>query len=46
MDEMLILYGQERHCDDCDAFTIFLPLEDDVWVCTSCDAGIVVPVAA
>jgi hypothetical protein len=47
MDELLMLRGQDRHCDDCATVTIFLPVGDvagsDEWVCTACDGAVVIP---
>jgi hypothetical protein len=37
----LMLRGESRHCSDCDTATIFLPVEDHGWICTSCDAAVV-----
>ena len=36
-------YGVDRHCADCDAVTIFIPVDGEDWVCTVCDAAVVVP---
>jgi hypothetical protein len=46
MDELLMLLGEERHCSDCATTTVFLPVEDDAWACTACDAAVVLPIAA
>jgi hypothetical protein len=42
MDEILMLHGVDRHCQDCEAVTIFLPVHDDEWVCTACDGAVIV----
>jgi hypothetical protein len=48
MDEILMLHGVERHCPDCDADTIFLPVltddgaATDELVCTACDGAVLV----
>lgn len=41
MDFVLMLRGETRHCSDCHAATIFLPVGQFGWVCTSCDAAVV-----
>jgi hypothetical protein len=41
MDVLLMLRGETRHCSDCGTPTIFLPVEDHGWICTSCDAAVV-----
>jgi hypothetical protein len=46
MDDLLMLRGEDRHCRDCDAVTIFLPVAADgeeAWVCTACDSAVFVP---
>lgn len=43
MDELLMLHGETHHCPDCATTTIFLPVEGAAWVCTTCDAAIVLP---
>jgi hypothetical protein len=40
LDAVLMLWGETRHCSDCDAATIFLPVEEQCWICTSCDAAV------
>lgn len=35
-----MLKGESRHCPDCATTTTFLPVEDDCWACTTCDAAI------
>jgi hypothetical protein len=45
-DFVLMLHGETRHCSDCDAATIFLPVDEQGWVCTSCDAAVVLLDAA
>jgi hypothetical protein len=52
-DDLLMLFGETRHCDDCDTATVFLPVEgltdvlasvqDEVWICTACDAAVLLP---
>jgi hypothetical protein len=48
MDEMLMLRGVDRHCPDCRAVTIFLPVladdggATDELVCTACDGAVLV----
>ena len=46
IDSVLMLRGESRHCSDCDAATIFLPVEDHGWVCTACDAAVLLVDAA
>ncbi|WP_186525942.1 hypothetical protein [Leekyejoonella antrihumi] len=46
MDELLMLRGEEHDCADCGTVTIFLPLENDEWVCTACDGAVLLPVFA
>ena len=41
MDVLLKLRGEARHCRDCGTATIFLPVEQHGWICTSCDAAVV-----
>jgi hypothetical protein len=41
MDVLLMLKGESRHCRDCGTATIFLPVDDHGWICTSCDAAVV-----
>ena len=36
-----MLRGETRHCSDCGTPTIFLPVEDHGWICTACDAAVV-----
>lgn len=38
-----MLRGEERHCADCGVVTIFLPVDDDCWVCTACDGAVARP---
>ena len=40
---LLMLRGEARHCTDCGTSTIFLPVEEHGWVCTACDAAVVLP---
>jgi hypothetical protein len=37
----LLLRGESRHCGDCGTATIFLPVGEFGWVCTACDAAVV-----
>jgi hypothetical protein len=41
MSEVLMLRGESRHCTDCGTTTIFLPVGEHGWVCTGCDAAVV-----
>jgi hypothetical protein len=41
IDVVLMLRGESRHCSDCATSTIFLPVEQHGWICTSCDAAVV-----
>ena len=41
LDSVLMLRGETRHCSDCGTSTIFLPVEEHGWVCTACDAAVV-----
>ena len=36
-----MLRGEARHCCDCGTSTIFLPVGEHGWICTSCDAALV-----
>jgi hypothetical protein len=38
---VLMLRGETRLCSDCATATIFLPVDEHGWVCTSCDAAVV-----
>jgi hypothetical protein len=40
MDALLMLRGETRHCGDCDTATVFLPVGEHGWVCTACDAAV------
>jgi hypothetical protein len=40
-DLVLMLHGESRHCGDCRTTTIFLPVGEHGWVCTACDAAVV-----
>jgi hypothetical protein len=40
-DFVLMLRGETRHCADCDTATVFLPVGEFGWACTSCDAAVV-----
>ena len=42
-DFVLMLRGESRHCSDCGTSTVFLPVEDQGWVCTACDAAVLLP---
>lgn len=42
----LIEQGEERHCPDCRADTVFLRVETDGWVCTACDGALTFATAA
>jgi hypothetical protein len=49
MDELLMLRGEDRRCEDCGTVTIFLPVETDgieAWVCTACDGAVLIPCLA
>jgi hypothetical protein len=39
---VLMLHGETRHCADCDTSTVFLPVEGQEWVCTACDAAVLI----
>ncbi len=42
-----MLQGEDRHCYDCGTTTVFLPVEEQAWVCTACDAAVLlIPAAA
>lgn len=41
MSDVLMLRGEARHCGDCGTATIFLPVGEHGWICTSCDAAVV-----
>ena len=41
MSDVLMLRGEARHCSDCGTATIFLPVGEHGWTCTSCDAAVV-----
>lgn len=41
LDLVLMLHGESRHCGDCRSVTIFLPVDEHGWVCTACDAAVV-----
>jgi hypothetical protein len=38
---VLMLRGETRQCADCATATIFLPVDEHGWVCTTCDAAVV-----
>ncbi|HET6168295.1 MAG TPA: hypothetical protein VFE07_15800 [Marmoricola sp.] len=38
---VLMLRGESRQCADCGTATIFLPVDEHGWVCTTCDAAVV-----
>jgi hypothetical protein len=40
-ESVLMLRGESRHCHDCGTATIFLPVDEQGWICTSCDAAVV-----
>jgi ribosomal protein L37AE/L43A len=40
MDDLLMLHGETRQCGDCGTETVFLPVEAGAWVCTACDAAV------
>ena len=40
IEDVLMLHGESRHCGDCGTSTIFLPVEQHGWVCTVCDAAV------
>lgn len=48
MEEKLLSawLGEERHCPDCGTLTVFWPVDDDNWVCTSCDGAVSTSVSA
>jgi hypothetical protein len=41
IDLVLMLWGETRHCGDCGTETVFLPVDEHGWVCTACDAAVV-----
>jgi hypothetical protein len=41
IEDVLMMWGESRHCGDCDTATIFLPVDEHGWVCTACDAAVV-----
>ena len=41
LENVLMLRGETRHCGDCGTATIFLPVEQHGWICTSWDAAVV-----
>jgi hypothetical protein len=41
LDLVLMLSGETRHCSDCATATIFLPVDEHGWICTACDAAVV-----
>jgi hypothetical protein len=41
LDFVLMLRGESRHCADCATATIFLPVGEHGWICTACDAAVV-----
>ncbi|HEX2896375.1 MAG TPA: hypothetical protein VHO29_20395 [Marmoricola sp.] len=41
LDLVLMLHGESRHCGDCRTVTIFLPVDEHGWICTACDAAVV-----
>lgn len=43
MDFVLMLRGESRHCRDCGTSTVFLPVDEHGWICTACDAAVVLP---
>ncbi|HET6153338.1 MAG TPA: hypothetical protein VFE15_10290 [Marmoricola sp.] len=45
METLLMLHGETRHCADCATETVFLPVEDQAWICTVCDAAVLLPLA-
>ena len=42
-DFVLRLHGEGRLCRDCGTVTIFLPVDEQGWICTACDAAVVLP---
>ncbi|WP_183408040.1 hypothetical protein [Nocardioides pocheonensis] len=40
LDLVLMLRGETRHCADCATATVFLPVGEHGWVCTACDAAV------
>jgi len=46
LDFVLMLRGESRHCGDCGTSTVFLPVEERGWICTACDAAVVLPALA
>jgi hypothetical protein len=40
-DFVLMLRGETRHCGDCATSTIFVPVGEQGWMCTACDAAVV-----
>jgi hypothetical protein len=41
LEFQLLLRGESRHCGDCGTATIFVPVGEFGWVCTACDAAVV-----
>jgi hypothetical protein len=41
LEFQLLLRGESRRCGDCGTATIFLPVGEFGWVCTACDAAVV-----
>jgi len=41
LENVLMLRGETRHCSDCGVATIFLPVGEHGWICTVCDAAVV-----
>ena len=41
LDLVLMVSGETRRCGDCGTATIFLPVDEHGWVCTACDAAVV-----
>ena len=41
LDLVLMLHGESRRCADCATATVFIPVGEHGWVCTVCDAAVV-----
>ena len=41
LDDVLMLRGETRQCGDCGMPTVFLPVGEHGWICTVCDAAVV-----
>ena len=41
LESVLMLRGETRQCSDCGISTVFLPVGEHGWICTSCDAAVV-----